>query len=55
MGDSAGANIALSMMQQLQQDQQPLPCGIVLFAPYLDLTTPGRSIDENESTDIFSR
>lgn len=36
MGDSAGGGIALSLAQQLRDQNEPLPAALVLFSPWLD-------------------
>jgi acetyl esterase/lipase len=38
MGDSAGAGLAISLMQLLRDRKQPLPREAVLFSPWVDVT-----------------
>ncbi len=38
VGDSAGGGIALSLAQQLRDQDRPLPAALVLFSPWLDAT-----------------
>lgn len=41
--DTAGASIVLGAVQMLQQDEVELPAGMVLFAPWCDLSLSGWS------------
>lgn len=42
-GDSAGGNLALSLILRLKQEERLLPRGIVLMSPWTDLTSSGKS------------
>ena len=42
-GDSAGGNLALSLVLKLKQQRRLLPRGIILMSPWTDLTASGRS------------
>lgn len=42
-GDSAGGNLALSLMLKLKQEKRLLPRGAVLMSPWTDLTASGKS------------
>lgn len=42
-GDSAGGNLALSLMLKLKQQKRLLPRGLILMSPWTDLTASGRS------------
>lgn len=42
-GDSAGGNLALTLVQKLKEQGRILPRGIILFSPWTDLTKSGRS------------
>ncbi len=42
-GDSAGGNLALSLVLQLKEQKRLLPRGIVLMSPWSDLTASGKS------------
>ena len=42
-GDSAGGNLALSLMLRLKQEGRLLPRGLVLMSPWTDLTSSGES------------
>lgn len=42
-GDTAGGGIALGALQLLRQQERALPCGVILFSPWCDLTLSGWS------------
>ncbi|MCM1262126.1 MAG: alpha/beta hydrolase [Butyrivibrio sp.] len=42
-GDSAGGNLALSLMLKLKQENRLLPRGAILMSPWTDLTAAGKS------------
>lgn len=42
-GDSAGGNLALSLMLKLKEEGRLLPRGLVLMSPWTDLTSSGKS------------
>lgn len=42
-GDSAGGNLALSMVLKLKEEQRLLPRGLVLLSPWTDLTASGKT------------
>jgi monoterpene epsilon-lactone hydrolase len=46
-GDSAGANLALSVTHRLRREGQALPGGLVLFSPWADLACKGKSYRRN--------
>ena len=51
MGDSAGANLALSLMLKLRDEGNPLPCGGVCISVWGDMTLSGESYLKNYSKD----
>lgn len=51
MGDSAGGNLAVACLYLLKESQVPLPQGVALFSPWLDLTLSGKSLIKNVKTD----
>jgi acetyl esterase/lipase len=53
-GHSAGATLALSALQVLRDAGQALPAGAVALSPITDFTLSGKSLSENESTDVIS-
>lgn len=42
-GDSAGGNLALSLMLKLKRQKRLLPRGVILMSPWTDLTASGKS------------
>ena len=42
-GDSAGGNLALSLVLKLKEEQRLLPRGLVLLSPWTDLTASGKT------------
>lgn len=42
-GDSAGGNLALSLVLKLKQENRLLPRGLILMSPWTDLTASGKS------------
>ncbi|WP_406691532.1 alpha/beta hydrolase [Saccharopolyspora sp. ID03-671] len=53
MGDSAGGGLALFVAQRIKLHGRPQPRRLVLFAPWLDLTTSDPGIAEREPHDPF--
>ncbi len=49
-GDSAGGNLALSLMLRLKAEGRLLPRGVILMSPWTDLTSSGKS--HNTRADI---
>jgi acetyl esterase/lipase len=54
-GDSAGATLALSTALRARNSSLPLPSGLVLISPWLDLTLRGDSYANRAELDIFSK
>ncbi len=50
-GDSAGGNLALSLVLKLKQEKRLLPRGIVLMSPWTDLTSSGDSFQTKAELD----
>ncbi len=50
-GDSAGGNLALSLVLRLKQEGRILPRGMVLMSPWTDLTSSGRSFQTKADLD----
>ncbi len=46
-GDSAGGNLALVTAMRLRDDDVPVPAGLVLLSPWVDLTCAGASMEIN--------
>ncbi len=50
-GDSAGGNLALTLVLQLKNQQRLLPRGLVLMSPWTDLTSSGESFKKRAELD----
>lgn len=50
-GDSAGGNLALSLVNKLKQENRLLPRGLVLFSPWTDLTCSGKTYETRKMVD----
>ncbi len=50
-GDSAGGNLALTLVMKLKEQGRLLPRGLVLMSPWTDLTCSGDSFREKEGLD----
>ena len=50
-GDSAGGNLALSLVQILKEEGRMLPGGLVLMSPWTDLTCSGKSHETKTQID----
>lgn len=51
-GDSAGGGLAASLLQLIrQQEELPMPGGVVLLSPWLDMTLSGDSYDSRAEQD----
>lgn len=46
-GDSAGGNLALAAAMRLRDGRHPLPAGLALISPWVDLTCAGASMQAN--------
>ena len=51
MGDSAGGNLALSLILKLKEEGRLLPRGLVLMSPWTDLTSSGESFGTKAEVD----
>ena len=55
-GDSAGGNLALSLILKLMEEGRLLPRGLVLMSPWTDLTSSGESFETKAELDpVLSR
>ena len=55
-GDSAGGNLALSLVLKLKEEGRLLPRGLVLMSPWTDLTSSGESFETKAELDpVLSR
>lgn len=50
-GDSGGCSLALALVIQLRDSQQPLPAGMVMISPYVDMTLSSVSVRANAKRD----
>lgn len=50
-GDSAGGNLALSLILKLKEENRLLPRGLVLLSPWTDLTSSGKSHETRKELD----
>lgn len=50
-GDSGGCALTLLLALELRDEQQPMPSGIFLISPYIDLTRQGGSYTRNRRKD----
>lgn len=50
-GDSAGGNLALSLVLKLKAERRLLPRGLVLLSPWTDLTSSGKSHETRRELD----
>ncbi len=50
-GDSAGGNLALSLVHKLKQQKRLLPRGLVLLSPWTDLTSSGKTHETRAEVD----
>jgi acetyl esterase/lipase len=50
-GDSAGGNLALSLVFKLKEEKRLLPRGLVLLSPWTDLTSSGKSHETRKELD----
>lgn len=50
-GDSAGGNLALSLLLRLKEEERLLPRGLILMSPWTDLTASGESHTTREDID----
>lgn len=51
MGDSAGGNLGMALMLLLKEQGEPLPAGIVLMSPWLDMAGESPSLFSNAYRD----
>jgi monoterpene epsilon-lactone hydrolase len=54
-GDSAGGGLALALSLTLRERGQPMPRGLVLLSPWVDLEGTHESMHTNEQYDYLSR
>ncbi len=54
-GDSAGGGLSLALCMYLRDEGYPMPAGLVLMSPWVDLTMSCGSWDENMAWDVVPR
>ncbi|MQA13193.1 MAG: alpha/beta hydrolase fold domain-containing protein, partial [Pseudonocardiaceae bacterium] len=52
-GDSAGGNLAVSVVLKLRDLGEPLPGAVIGFSPWLDMEHLGKTLDTNAATDAL--
>ena len=52
-GRSAGGNLAVAMLLRAKDERLPLPAGLVLLSPEVDLTESGDSFQVNQMVDVM--
>lgn len=50
-GDSAGGNLALSLVHKLRLENRRLPRGLILLSPWTDLTCSGKTYETRNAVD----
>lgn len=50
-GDSAGGNLALSLVHKLKSEERILPRGLLLMSPWTDMTASGKSYETRADVD----
>lgn len=53
VGDSAGGNLAISLVFALRQRGLPLPEQVITMSPWLDMENAGETIESNDETDFL--
>lgn len=51
-GRSAGGNLAAALLLRVKDENLPMPAGLILFSPQVDLTESGDSFRVNETVDL---
>ncbi|WP_422733608.1 alpha/beta hydrolase [Micromonospora sp. WMMD558] len=53
VGDSAGGNLAISLVFELKRRGLPLPSQVMTMSPWLDMENAGSTIETNNDTDFL--
>jgi monoterpene epsilon-lactone hydrolase len=53
VGDSAGGNLAISLVLQRMREDRPLPDQVIVMSPWLNMENNGGTIDSNDATDFL--
>ncbi|MBC2641888.1 alpha/beta hydrolase [Rhodococcus wratislaviensis] len=55
VGDSAGANLAISTAFELASLELPTPAAVVTLSPWLDMEIKGLTVDSNDAVDVLAK
>lgn len=50
-GESAGGGLLYALILKLKEKNLPLPCGVIAFSPWVDLTMSGDTFETNREAD----
>ena len=53
IGDSAGGNLAISIVLKLMEAGRDLPTSVITMSPWLDMENSGATIETNDATDFL--
>jgi monoterpene epsilon-lactone hydrolase len=53
VGDSAGGNLAISIVLKLMEVGRDLPTSVITMSPWLDMENSGATIETNDATDFL--
>lgn len=53
VGDSAGGNLAISIVMRLKAEGHPLPGQVITMSPWLNMENTGITIETNDATDFL--
>lgn len=53
IGDSAGGNLAISMVFEMKKRGLPLPLQVITMSPWLNMENTGATIETNDATDFL--
>jgi acetyl esterase/lipase len=53
VGDSAGANLAISVVLRLKAEGRPLPAQVITMSPWLNMENNGATLESNDATDFL--
>lgn len=52
-GDSAGGGLAIALLMRIRSEGLPMPAGVMVFSPYVDLAHTSYTIRTNAATDYL--
>lgn len=53
VGDSAGGNLAISLVLRRMRERRPLPDSVIVMSPWLNMENNGATLDSNDPTDFL--